>query len=90
MPLAVSASVTFSRPTQNVVVAQNGIAQRAFELVEEVGALPCGADGKFVWRRPVRDEVAGEKHHIGIQAVDAVDGIADKERLSEFVDDGCR
>jgi len=54
-------------------------------LIEEAGALPPGADGEFLRRKLRSDEVAGEKHRIGFQAVDVVNDLTDKERLSEFV-----
>ena len=68
-----------------VVIAEYGITVWTLEIVEETGALPGRADGESFWQKLVRHIVAGEKHRVGIQAVDLVDGIAEQERLSEFV-----
>jgi hypothetical protein len=57
----------------------------ALQLVDEVGALPCGAHGESLWQKLVGHIVAGQKHRIGNQTVDVVDGVAEQERLSKFV-----
>ncbi len=72
-------------PDHYVVIAENGITVWTLEIVEETGALPGGADGESPWQKLVGHIVAGQKHCIGIQAVDVVDGVAEQERLSEFV-----
>lgn len=69
----------------DVVVAENGIALRTFELAEQVCALPFGALCEGVCKVPVRDVVAGENDDVRVEAVDPVDHVADEERLSELV-----
>ena len=61
-----------------VVIAENGITAWTLEIVEEFGALPCCADGESRWQKLVGHIIAGQKHCIGIQTVDVVDGIASK------------
>jgi hypothetical protein len=73
------------RPNHEVVITQHRVALAAGESVEDTGALPRGADSEFCRRKLTGDEVAGNEHRIGIEAVDPVDDFADKERLSEFV-----
>ena len=68
-----------------VVIAEYGITVWTLEIVEEAGALPGRADGESPGQKFQGHIIAGEKHCIGIQAVDAVDGIAEQERLGELV-----
>jgi len=73
------------RIDHEVVVAQDRVTLPASEFVEEAGALPSGADGEFLRRKLAGDKVAGDDHCIGVEAIDAVYDITDKERLRELV-----
>jgi len=67
------------------VVTENGVALQALELVEEVSALPRRADGEPLGKDFVGDEVAGQKHCIGVEQIDLANCIAEEKRLAVFI-----
>lgn len=67
------------------MIAEDRIALPALETFEDAGAFPCAGYGPFTRQQFGGHEIAGEENRIGAQAVDAVDGFTEKERLSELV-----
>lgn len=63
----------------DVVVAEDGVDAAAAEALENVCALPGGADGEFAAAELVRDVVAGEEDEVGIELVNAADSLAKKK-----------
>lgn len=74
------------RTDADVVIAEDRIALRALEAVEDAGAFPCDRDGPFTRKKLVGDKVAGEKDRVRAQAVDVVDGFTKKEWFGKFVE----
>jgi len=68
----------------DVVVAEDGVAQRAVEVAEEFAAAGGGLEGEFVGPGAGADVVAGEDDHVWLQSVDAVDGVLEEGVLGEL------
>lgn len=71
---------------KKIVVAKTGIALRAFELIEDGGALPRGVFANVPGDERTSNEITRQKDDIGIEFVDVVNGNAEKKRLSELVE----
>ena len=75
------------------MVAKHGVERLAFQSREDVRALPGSAasesrSGNADAVLPVQrggNEIPGETHGVRLDAVDALDHVAKKERLREFV-----
>lgn len=76
----------FALAHKDVVVAKAGIALRAFELIEDGGALPRGVFVNAPGDERTGDEITRQKDDIGIELVDVVDGNMEKKRFSELVE----
>ena len=70
MPVLVRASDDDGALTDDVVVAQDGEAQRAGEGGEDLGTAVGGVVGGDEGERAVGDEVAGEQDEVGGEGVD--------------------
>ena len=66
------------RPDGDVVVAEDGVALRGFEGGKDFGADARGFEGEGVVTGAAADEVAGEEHELGVERVDAGDGLLEE------------
>ena len=69
-----------------VVVAEDGIAQGALEVLEDGGAALGGLEGEAVGAGAGADEVSGEQDQVGLELVDPVDGVLEEGGLGELLE----
>ena len=74
----------FGRADVDVVVAQRGVAQGRLDAAEDLAASARGVDGVADGTGAIADVVAGEQDHVGLEDVDAVDGIGEEGFLGEL------
>jgi hypothetical protein len=68
----------------DVVVAEDGVAQRAVEVAEELAAASGGLEGVAEGAIAAGDEVTGEDDHVWLKRVDAVDGVFEEGVFGEL------
>lgn len=72
-----------------VMIAEDGVKRPTFESGEDVGALAGGFAVKIARNALLShhggDEIAGHEDGVGFFAIDELDGVAEKDGLSEVV-----
>jgi hypothetical protein len=70
----------------DVVVAEDGVAEGALEVAQDLGATVGGLEGEGPVTRTGADVVAGEEDEVGLELVDAVDGVLEEGGLGELLE----
>ena len=68
----------------DVVVAEDGVAEGALEVAQDGGAAGGGLEGVGPVTRAGADVVAGEEDEVGLELVEAVDGVLEEGGLGEL------
>jgi hypothetical protein len=69
-----------------VVVAEDGEAKGALEVAEDLGTTDGGLEGEGVVTGAGADVVAGEEDEVGLELVDAVDGVLEEGGLGVLLE----
>ncbi len=67
------------------MIAKYCVDRLARKLFQNAGALPCFFMRTAIWGSIAGDKVSGQKHCIRLLFVDALDHLAEKERLRKMI-----
>lgn len=74
------------RAEVDVVVAEDGVAQRRGERGEDFSAAVGGVSGEYEGKSAVGDEISGEQDEVGVEGVGVADDALEEVGLGELVE----